>query len=275
MSTATKPITGMQRGDRALVQPFVSIVTITKDNPSELERTIESVAGQTFRDYEHIIVDSSAAPGLLNNCVHVVHWPATGIANAFNRGIQEATGRYVLFLNAGDTLVSSNILCSLAQYVNNGLHPEECVFYGDWYAWYKGRYKLITANARNLWRENGLCHQALIFPLSTHKQHLYDERLSLGMDYDVYLRINNKIPFVYVGFAIANFFYGGISFGEMPSFRAAFNRLIIRGINHPAGPGNISGMSGAFAIECRRAAKEILRSCCYRSSKILARSGWQ
>jgi len=265
----------MQRGDRAFVQPFVSIVTITKDNPSELDRTIESVAAQTFRNYEHIIVDGSAAPMLLEKCARVVRCPARGIANAFNRGMQEATGQFIIFLNAGDTFVAANTLDRAAAQIAKVANSRASVFFGDWYAWQKQKSKLIRASAGNLWRTNTLCHQAVLFPLGLHKKHLYDERLISGMDYDVYLRMASDAEFHYLGLPVANFFYGGISSSRMPAIQCIATRLMIRGMNHPRGAGSISGLPQALMRELVREAKRFVRGLVYRSDALCNLKGWR
>lgn len=265
----------MQRSDLALVQPFVSIVTITKDNPSELARTIQSVAGQTFRDYEHIIVDGSATPLLLEKCFRVVRCPAKGIANAFNRGMQEATGQFIIFLNAGDTFVAATTLDRAAAQIAKVANSSATVFFGDWFAWQKQKSKLIRASAGNLWRANTLCHQAIFFPLGFHKKHLYDERLISGMDYDVYLRMAPDADFHYLGLPVANFFYGGISSSRMPAVQCIVTRLMIRGMNHPRGAGSISGLPQALMRELVREAKRLVRGLVYRSDALSRLKGWQ
>ena len=99
----------------------LSIITINKDNAEGLQKTLDSVACQTWHDFEHIIVDGASADSsvdIIRNYAADVHsypvkWlsePDTGIYNAMNKGIRLANGEYCLFLNSGDYLYNFNVL---------------------------------------------------------------------------------------------------------------------------------------------------------------------
>lgn len=127
----------------------LSIITINYNNASGLRKTLASVAAQTYRNIEHIIVDGGSTDGsvdvikeyvrnverineLTNEGIHVV-WlsePDKGIYNAMNKGIEIALGRrivnsfnrsersedknkvlpdYIQILNSGDILASPDV----------------------------------------------------------------------------------------------------------------------------------------------------------------------
>lgn len=93
----------------------LSIITINYNNAEGLRKTLASVAAQTYRDIEHIIVDGGSTDGsvdvikeyvrnverkneLTNEGIHVV-WlsePDKGIYNAMNKGIEIALGKRVV-----------------------------------------------------------------------------------------------------------------------------------------------------------------------------------
>ena len=117
----------------------LSIITINKDNAEGLQKTLDSVACQTWHDFEHIIVDGASADSsvdIIRNYAADVHpypvkWlsePDTGIYNAMNKGIRMANGEYCLFLNSGDYLYAENVLESV--------FDKKCksdIFYGNYY----------------------------------------------------------------------------------------------------------------------------------------------
>lgn len=91
----------------------LSIITITYNNAEGLHRTIQSVQSQTFRDFEHIIVDGGSTDGSvevireyeqslasrLSPLASNLKWlsePDSGIYNAMNKGIEIALGRRVV-----------------------------------------------------------------------------------------------------------------------------------------------------------------------------------
>lgn len=104
----------------------LSVITINYNNADGLRKTIESVAAQTFKEFEHIIVDgNSHDEGVRliqeydyvqrsSNRPHpIIRWTSEidkGIFNAMNKGVRMAQGEYVLMLNSGDTLVDEHVL---------------------------------------------------------------------------------------------------------------------------------------------------------------------
>ena len=91
----------------------LSIITINYNNAEGLRRTLASVASQTFRDFEHIIVDGGSTDGsvevireyeqsLASRLLPLasnLKWlsePDSGIYNAMNKGIEIALGRRVV-----------------------------------------------------------------------------------------------------------------------------------------------------------------------------------
>lgn len=97
----------------------LSIITINKDNSSGLEKTVNSVISQSFRDFEYIIVDGNSCDNSVDiikeheNDVTKMVWVSeadSGIFDAMNKGIKMASGKYLLFLNSGDTLDSDSVI---------------------------------------------------------------------------------------------------------------------------------------------------------------------
>ena len=103
----------------------LSIITVNKNNAQGLERTIQSVINQTFKDFEYIIIDGASTDssvGVIKKYADKIdYWvsePDTGIYNAMNKGIKVAKGEYLLFLNSGDWLVDEKILYRACLYCN-------------------------------------------------------------------------------------------------------------------------------------------------------------
>ena len=114
----------------------ISIITVTYNAEATIERTLESVAQQTYPDVEHIIIDGTSADRTLEIARRFPHAiiysePDQGLYDAMNKGLQRATGDYLCFLNAGDQLHSKETLAHLASSVPNGTSIG--VLYGDTY----------------------------------------------------------------------------------------------------------------------------------------------
>ncbi len=89
----------------------LSIITVNLNNKDGLQKTIDSVISQTFKDFEWIVIDGGSTDGsrelIEKNKNYFSFWCSEldkGIYNAMNKGIKRATGEYCLFLNSGDCL---------------------------------------------------------------------------------------------------------------------------------------------------------------------------
>jgi glycosyltransferase involved in cell wall biosynthesis len=96
----------------------LSIVTINRNNACGLEKTMRSVAAQTCKDFEYIVVDGAST----DNSVEIIKeleplfthisWvsePDSGIYNAMNKGLCMATGDYIQILNSEDCLAGDDV----------------------------------------------------------------------------------------------------------------------------------------------------------------------
>lgn len=95
----------------------LSIITVNLNNKTGLQKTIDSVFSQTFKDFEWIVIDGGSSDGskelIEKYSDYVSYWvsePDKGIYNAMNKGIRVAKGEYLLFLNSGDFLFDTKSL---------------------------------------------------------------------------------------------------------------------------------------------------------------------
>ncbi len=97
-----------------------TIITINYNNAQGLQKTLASVASQTCKEFEHIIVDGGSTDGskeiieeYATNAQCPVKWVSErdkGIYNGMNKGIKMATGEYVEILNSGDCLANDRVV---------------------------------------------------------------------------------------------------------------------------------------------------------------------
>ena len=95
----------------------LSIITINFNDRVGLDKTIQSVINQTYRDFEYIVIDGASTDGSVDvikkYADRLTHWvsePDTGIYNAMNKGTRLAQGEYCLYLNSGDFLAADDVL---------------------------------------------------------------------------------------------------------------------------------------------------------------------
>lgn len=90
--------------------PFFTVITATFNAGSLFDRTRASLEAQIFNDFEWLVFDGGSNDDTVSRIRaaqhRITHWrsePDRGIADAWNKGLATARGRYILFLNAGDT----------------------------------------------------------------------------------------------------------------------------------------------------------------------------
>ncbi len=102
----------------------LSIITINYNNLEGLKKTINSVLNQSFKDFEYIVIDGGSTDGSLDfikkHKDKITYWISEqddGVYNAMNKGIAQATGDYLLFLNSGDHFCNSKALEKNHKYI--------------------------------------------------------------------------------------------------------------------------------------------------------------
>jgi len=173
-----------------------SIITVTFNAAKVLEKTLLSVINQTYTHIEYILIDGGSADAtvdIIKQYKSFIHYwisePDNGIYDAMNKGLREATGDYVWFLNAGDTLQHHNIVTELAQQAESTGLPS--VLYGETDLMdndgrvFAGR-RLKTP--KNLtWKSFRMgmlvCHQAFIVKRSIAPEYDIEYRFSADFDW--------------------------------------------------------------------------------------------
>jgi glycosyltransferase involved in cell wall biosynthesis len=105
--------------------PLVTVVTAAFNALDGVKTTVASVAEQSFRSVEHIVVDGGSTDGTvayLRSLGHAVRWisePDRGIADALNKGVAMARGEYILVLQAEDTFLDAESLARAAPHLRS------------------------------------------------------------------------------------------------------------------------------------------------------------
>jgi glycosyltransferase involved in cell wall biosynthesis len=171
---------------------LLTIVTVTRDCSSTIRRTLESVAAIKSPGIEYVVIDGVSTDGTLDVISgygslvdRLVSEPDTGIYNAMNKGVALARGRYVLFINGDDELVSTGfpaVISALA----DGRDPIVCgttiVGHPD------APSETLAAKPRRLPFFNAIPHPSTFVCRELLVRWPFREDLRIVSDYDFFLR---------------------------------------------------------------------------------------
>ncbi len=172
----------------------ISIITITLNAERYIEQTITSVVNQTYSNREYIIVDGGSTDGTLGIIKkyesEIDNWisePDNGIADAMNKGIDLATGDYILFLHSDDYLVNSSVLERASEYLGDRFD----IFFFQVLHDINGQNQ-VSSNRSLGWLTNfkmGSCHQGQLCSRKLFQRiGKFDTSFKIDMDYDLILR---------------------------------------------------------------------------------------
>lgn len=215
-----------------------TIVTCTYNAEAVLQRTLDSVMKQTYCNIEHLIIDGVSKDKTLTMVkayqhkndvgesaheILVFSEPDKGLYDAMNKGIDRATGDYLIFLNAGDVFSSEDTLEFVEGCVGEG---EELpgVLYGDTdivnMDGHFLRHRRLTPPKRLSWRSFMwgmlVCHQSFYARADIAKGIHYNLDYRFSADVDWCIRIMREaarrhLPLRNVNAVITNYLDGGMS----------------------------------------------------------------
>ena len=158
---------------------------------------MDSLAAQRYKDYEWVVIDGASTDNTLRIAqsfssapLSLISEPDKGIYDAMNKGITNARGDYVFFLNSDDALHDENVLGDVGAWLDR--NPGVDFLYGsvvnvkldgDWLRDFR------HVNGRNI-MDYSICHQAIFA-----RRALFDTvgafnlRFKFNADYDWMIRV--------------------------------------------------------------------------------------
>lgn len=167
----------------------LSIVTINYNNCSGLQKTMNSIFSQTYRDFEWIVIDGGSTDGskelIEQNKQFFSYWcsePDNGVYHAQNKGIEHSHGEFISFMNSGDFYYDNNVLMKSTPYLEGSAD----LLYGDWCQVYPSYEKLVHIPVHDLLSillEQNICHQAMFVRAKILKERGYDQSMKILADW--------------------------------------------------------------------------------------------
>ena len=202
-------------------KPFFSIVVVALNPGDRLEKTLNSIANQSFQDYEVILKDGGSTDGSLERLqekgffedksyVTIKQKKDRSIYDGMNQAMSYVNGRYVQFLNCGDYFYSDTVLEEMAKFIcderrrklsgdNVSIGESDCskkedaevtkmIFYGNQYNQLQDTivYSAPQINDFTCYR-NVPCHQVCFYDSRLFEKRAYELKYKVRADYEHFL----------------------------------------------------------------------------------------
>ena len=202
-------------------RPLVSIVTVVYNGAATLERTIQSVLGQSYPNIEYIVVDGGSTDGTLDLLRRyedrLDQWVSEkdkGIYDAMNKGVALCTGEWVALINADDWYEPDTVARVVA--VAHGRHDINIVHGDIWIHYPNGHRKQKRAKLNGFllkYWEMVLNHPSFFVRRSYYQGRPFDATLRVSGDHKWTLAawMASEAQFLYLPEPLANFTAGGAS----------------------------------------------------------------
>jgi len=107
--------------------PLISIITVSFNSEKTIERTLKSVAAQTYKNVEHIVIDGASTDGTvacISKHVDAISYfcsePDAGLYDAINKGLHIAKGDVIGLMHSDDFFADDGILAEIAEQFARG-----------------------------------------------------------------------------------------------------------------------------------------------------------
>ena len=200
--------------------PIISIITVVFNGIETLERTIQSIINQTYKNIEYIIVDGNSADGTLNLIKKyenlISKWisePDNGLYDAMNKGMNLASGDYFWFINSGDEIATDDTLQKIFE--NQDFAD---IYYGETIMVDKDNQVIgnrrLTPKNNLTWKDfrNGMLvsHQSIIVSKKVAEKYNINYRFSADYEWTLSaLKKSSKIVNTHI--ALSKFLDGGLT----------------------------------------------------------------
>ena len=176
--------------------PNFSIITVCYNAAANLEQTIQSVLCQNYKNLEYIIIDGKSIDATAtildkykSDIDHLTSESDKGIADAMNKGLKYAAGDWILFLHAGDYLLSGDTISTVQAYIQKNYGYDIYAFnilFGDSNSWMEKQSKGFRRwiNIKTQFQHQGTVCSSRVFKEIGN----FDAGYKIAVDYDWFLR---------------------------------------------------------------------------------------
>jgi glycosyltransferase involved in cell wall biosynthesis len=198
----------------------ISVIIACKNEKDTIEKTIDSVLNQTYKNFEILVLDGNSTDGTLEilknyrERIKLLRNEEKGIYAAMNEGIRLSTGEILYFLNANDSLHSNDVFKKI---INKFKETDVDIIFGDTNFQTKNENTLISHkdfHSKFVWAYRNLNHQSTFY-----KKWLFDKygnyksnfKILADVEFTTHVITQSEVKHLYLPIIIANYNAEGVS----------------------------------------------------------------
>ena len=193
-----------------------SIIVVTLNSKYEFLKTLDSIKKQSFRDYELVIVDGKSEDGtvdiikkLNDTNIKSISEKDEGIYDAMNKGIDNSTGEWIIFLNSGDIFYNNEIL----KKISDKQIKNHDILFGDTVV--NNKYFKYLIKSEKFSKNTYLIpfsHQSTFVKRKLINKIKFDLKYKISSDFNFFMQCFKKNKnFLYLNMVVAETISGGLS----------------------------------------------------------------
>jgi glycosyltransferase involved in cell wall biosynthesis len=208
-------------------QAILSIVTVVRNDRKGLSTTLASITAQTARhDIQMIVIDGHSTDDTLVATQGfqidvLISEPDTGLYDAMNKGLAQATGKYVYFLNAGDSFDTAETV----EKIISNFQDDNVIYYcsveikSNDVKWLSAPLQSKYFNYKDYLPH----HQSIFYPECFYKNNRYNLAFKIQADVDYTARAVKQCNKIFIPLRITHSTLGGFSCQQYKSYKKSLS----------------------------------------------------
>lgn len=204
---------------------LISVITVCYNSEGTIRDTLESMLGQTYKNYEYLIIDGASEDGTVDilksyedrfeGRMRWISEPDSGIYDAMNKGIAGASGELIGILNSDDFYERNALEIMAGRFAQ--LEREHVILYGFQRNLDADQEKSVVLFHHDFLDGQMITHPTCFVSRQVYRDFgMFDTSYRSSADYELMLRLfhGGKVYFQPVYEIITNFRLGGMSGSE-------------------------------------------------------------
>lgn len=202
------------------MRKIFSIITVVFNGENNIEKTLKSVLDQDNSLFQYIVIDGKSEDKTMEivrkykSIDIVISDKDNGVYDAMNKGIELASGEWILFMNSGDTFVNKSTLKEVYKFIDD----KSEIIYGDTIGIISKKKCYLKANSLESIINRGIpfCHQSVFVRTEILLKNKFNLKYKILSDFDMFRKFYMLgFTFKHINLPISIYDYeGGFSFNN-------------------------------------------------------------